>query len=126
MINLAVFTEHLFLRPRYHHYYFGDYYDPAISKADSMRRMPFNPAATATTRSIPINAGNIAGTGDGISRMADSYQYRRDNEDARPPRTWDAQRAISSTPEFKQNRMLVATPLDQWPNRKTVTCACKR
>ena len=27
VIDLGVFTDHLFLRPRYQHYYFGDYYD---------------------------------------------------------------------------------------------------
>jgi len=28
MIDLGVFSDFLFLRPRYHHYYFGDYYAP--------------------------------------------------------------------------------------------------
>ena len=27
MISLSIFDDCLFLRPSYHHYYFGDYYD---------------------------------------------------------------------------------------------------
>ena len=51
--------------------------------------------------------------------METSYQYRRDNEAARPPRTWAAQRNISpTTAESEQNRMLVATPIDQLAKRK--------
>ena len=33
VIDLGVFANHLFLRPRYQHYYFGDYYAPSYSTA---------------------------------------------------------------------------------------------
>ena len=33
VIDLAAFTNHLFLRPRYQHYYFGDYYAPNYRSA---------------------------------------------------------------------------------------------
>jgi hypothetical protein len=48
-----------------------------------------------------------------------SYEYRRDHENARPPRTWAAQRNVNpTTAESRQNRVLVATPIDQLAKRK--------
>ena len=32
-INVGVFSDHLFLRPSYQHYYFGDYYAPQYNQA---------------------------------------------------------------------------------------------
>ena len=118
LIDLAVFTEALFLRPNYHHYYFGDYYDNHYQKggyysayAYQTNRYGYDPIYSHQRWEHRKDRG-------WDNRMAASYQYRRDNVDARPPRTWDAQRAISNTSEFKQNRMLVATPLDQMAKQK--------
>jgi hypothetical protein len=42
VLDLALFAEHLFLRPNYHHYYFGDYYDVGY------RRQPPQACSDAT------------------------------------------------------------------------------
>ena len=118
LLDLAVFTEALFLRPNYHHYYFGDYYDNSYQNngyfsayAYQSNRYGYDPIYSQQRWSHRQDKG-------WDSRMGASYQYRRDNVSARPPRTWDAQRAIATNSEFKQNRMLVATPIDQMAKRK--------
>ena len=118
LLDLAVFAEALFLRPNYHHYYFGDYYDNSYQNggyfsayAYQSNRYGYDPIYSQQRWSHRQDRG-------WDSRMGASYQYRRDNVDARPPRTWDAQRAIATTSQFKQNSMLVATPIDQMAKRK--------
>ena len=121
VINLGVFTDHLFLRPRYQHYYFGDYYAPSYGRGGFY--------ASATFQS------NRAGYYDPVyahrrwehradreweHRAEASYRDRRDHETSRPPGTWAAQQKIQSGPaaESKQNRLPVATSLDQLTKRR--------
>ena len=118
LIDLAVFTEALFLRPNYHHYYFGDYYDNRYQQGGYFSAYAYQGSRYGYDPIYSHQRWEHRRDRDWDRRMGDSYQYRRENENARPPRTWDAQRAISTTPEFKQNRMLVATPIDQMAKRK--------
>ena len=67
VINPAVFTSHLFLRPSYGHYYFGDYYGANYASAGSPRGFRSIPAAPATIRSTLTSAGIIATTASGIA-----------------------------------------------------------
>lgn len=91
VIDLGVFGSHLFLRPRYQHYYFGDYY------AANYRGAGFYP-------SYAINSGRFGY--DPIfaydrwqhrqdrgweQRQQADFENRRDHEDLRPPRTWAGQ-----------------------------------
>lgn len=91
VIDLGVFANHLFLRPQYQHYYFGDYY------AANYRSAGFHPW-------FSINAGRFGY--DPIyahqrwqhrkdrgweQRQRADFQNRRDNETLRPPRTWTNQ-----------------------------------
>ena len=88
VIDPGVFANHLFLRPRYQHYYFGDYY------AANYRGAGFYPW-------FSINAGRFGY--DPIyaydrwkhrqdqgweQRQQADFENRRDHENARPPRTW--------------------------------------
>ncbi len=119
VINLGVFTDHLFLRPRYHHYYFGDYYAANYSKAGSMHRFRSNPADMATTRSILINAGRIARTGSGSTAWKRHTSIAaitkpRGRRALGPPRETSARARLGSD----QNRVLVATPINQLAKTK--------
>ena len=98
MINLAVFGNHLFLRPSYGHYYFGDYYatsyttrgySPGYSFYNG--RNGYDPFFTQQRWQNRFNA-NWANT------QQTDFEYRRNNEVARPPRTWAEQRLRMANP----------------------------
>ncbi|MFN0125182.1 MAG: hypothetical protein ACKV19_00665 [Verrucomicrobiales bacterium] len=90
VITLAVLTNHLFVRPRYGHYYFGDYYDsryrqrgyyPSFSYASDRRG--YDPIYTHYRW---LNRHDQAWE----RNRRESFEYRRDHVDERPPRTWSA------------------------------------
>jgi hypothetical protein len=118
VISLNLFVDHLFVRPRYSHYYFGDYYEPAYRD----RGFYFGPSYA-----------RMRGGFDPIfvhrrwehrhdrdwerSRLAD-FDYFRDNRDARPPRTWASLRDIGDGRRGFKGRdgkeFAIATPLAQF------------
>lgn len=116
VIDLGVFTQHLFVRPRYQHYYFGDYY------AANYRTAGFHPSysyASGRYGYDPIYARERWQNRQDAQwehRVAADFQNRRDHEDARPPRTWAAQRALGMS-EASGGRV-VAAPLEQWTRSK--------
>ncbi|MGL4399220.1 MAG: hypothetical protein ACRCXD_05095 [Luteolibacter sp.] len=90
VISLSVFTNHLFVRPSYCHYYFGDYYDSGYHD-----RYYASHAYGSRYRGgyEPIYAhyrweNRRDQTWD--RQRQDDFEYRRDNVSARPPRTWAA------------------------------------
>ena len=98
VINPGVFGDYLFLRPQYQHYYFGDYYAANYGSAG------FYPAYAVNSGRFgydPIFAYDRwqhrqdRGWEQGV--RAD-FMNRRNHEDARPPRTWAAQRAMDARP----------------------------
>jgi hypothetical protein len=113
-IGLAALVEHLFLRPRNHHYYFGDYYDRRYRDNGY-----YSPYAYQTSRYgyDPVYSYRRWTHRDdrGWERSYESsYDYRRDNETARPPRTWiDQQRLSLNTKEVKEQQLLMAAPLNR-------------
>lgn len=114
VINVNVFSNQLFLRPNYHHYYFGDYYATNYTTAG------FYPWFSVQTRGFGydpffahqrwMNRGNPRWA----QTLQADFKFRVDNEDARPPRTFAAQQT-----RFKGGRgadeknLLVAMSLDQ-------------
>ena len=98
VISLSVFTEHLFLRPRYNHYYFGDYYEPRYEKAG------FHSSYSSYSRGRyydPIYAQNRwehRQDREWNDRMEESYRYRRDHASSRPPRSLADQRNMKRDP----------------------------
>jgi hypothetical protein len=119
VIELGVFTDHLFLRPRYQHYYFGDYYAASYHQEGFYASFSFQSSRYGYD---PIHAHQRwehRQDQEWEHRAEAAYQYRRDHESARPPRTWAAQRSINlGTPESKQNRVMVATSMAQLAKRK--------
>jgi hypothetical protein len=96
VIDLSVFTDHLFLRPHYSHYYFGDYYAPSyrdagyyasfLAHSDRVSYDPIYAQQRWEHRQDPEWEHHVAA----------DFQNRRDHEDARPPRTLAAQIALAS------------------------------
>ncbi len=117
-IDLAVFAEALFLRPRYNHYYFGDYYDNSYQQNGYYSAFAYQTSGSGYDPIYSQQRWSHRHDSGWNTSVGVSYQYRRDHISARPPRTWAAQQAVASTASFKQNRMLVATPLAQMASGK--------
>lgn len=87
-ISLSVFSNHLFLRPNYCHYYYGDYYEPRYrdhyyaSFSYGSRYRGYDPIFSHDRWQHRDR--------DWTRDRQNYYEYRRDNVDARPPRTWAA------------------------------------
>ena len=119
VIDLSIFSDHLFLRPSYHHYYFGDYYAPSYSQGGFYASFSFQSSRHGYDPIYSHQRWEHRQDREWEHRVETSYQYRRDHETARPPRTWAAQRTINpSTPESQRNGVVLATPLNQLAKRK--------
>ena len=83
VIDLGVFANHLFLRPQYQHYYFGDYYAANYRGAGfypsySYQLRPFRLRSDLRSRPLAASAGPRVGA----PRQQADFQNRRDHEDA--------------------------------------------
>ena len=114
VIDLGVFTDHLFLRPHYHHYYFGDYYAPSYHQGGFYASFSFQSGHRGYDPIYSHQHWSHRQDREWGHRIETSYEHRRDHEDARPPRTWAAQRSLNANAaEPKQNRAVVAARIDQ-------------
>lgn len=119
VIDLGVFSEHLFLRPRYSHYYFGDYYAASYIQGGFYASYSFQSSHYGYDPIYSHQRWEHRQDREWEHRVEASYEHRRDHEDARPPRTWAAQRNINpGTVESKQSHVVVAASIDQLAKRK--------
>jgi hypothetical protein len=113
VINPGVFSVHLFLRPRYGHYYFGDYYAKNYDTAGFHRWSSFHNRRGYD----PIHAHDRWRHRDDQSweqHRERDYRRRRDDEHARPPRNLAAQRQRATTAaDTDEANFVVAAPLEQ-------------
>ncbi len=118
VINLSVFANQLFLRPRYQHYYFGDYYAPAYQTAGY-----YSPFAANSNRFgyDPIFAHQRwehRNDRDWQQRNETAFTQRRDHDEARPVRTLAAMRDLLSKGVAPDDqRLSFAAPLAQFIKR---------
>lgn len=120
VISLSVFSDHLFLRPRYQHYYFGDYYASNYQEGGIYASFSFQSGRRGYDPFYSRQRWAHRDDRAWEHQVAASYQYRRDHETARPPRTWSAQIKIDSrSAEATQNRVQVAVSIDQLTKNKT-------
>lgn len=112
VIDAGVFSVHLFTRPRYQHYYFGDYY------ANNYQAAGYYSSYSSQSRRYgydPIYAHerwNHRRDRDWDRRSESDFNHRRDHEDARPLRTFAAQRgATERGGNSIFSRLVGATPL---------------
>jgi hypothetical protein len=95
VVSLNVFSDHLFIRPRHRHYYFGDYYAPRYR--DSGFYASFHWHRHHHRGYDPIYAyqrWNHRHDNRWERRHEDNYNYFRDNDRFRPPHTWAAMRGL--------------------------------
>lgn len=112
VISLSVFLNHLFLRPSYGHYYFGDYYGSNYRDQGYYASYSYGSGYRGFD---PIYSHYRWENRDDLNwdrQRREYFEYRRDNEAARPPRTWAA---LNSIPEAERRvgNFAVAQPLDR-------------
>ncbi len=116
VIDIGLVVNHLFVRPRYGHYYYGDYYEPRYADRGFYSSVTF---ARSYNRGFdPIYTYQRWEHRDDRNwernRVAD-FDYFRDNRDARPPQTFAALREMGAGGRGFKNRegkeVALATPL---------------
>ena len=95
VINPGVFASHLFLRPRYGHYYFGDYYGSNYADAGFSPWFSYQSSRRGYDPIYANQRWQHREDRDWEHRTESNFRNYRDNEDARPPRTWAAQRELA-------------------------------
>ncbi len=101
VISLAVFTNHLFLRPNYGHYYYGDYYEPRYRDRGYFASYSYNSSRYGCDPIYTQYRWENRNDRNWDRQRQDYYEYRRDHADARPPRSWAA---LSARPQGDRNR----------------------
>ncbi|RPJ35127.1 MAG: hypothetical protein EHM17_03775, partial [Verrucomicrobiaceae bacterium] len=118
-IGLVALMDHLFLRPNYHHYYYGDYYDRRYRDSGYYSPYAYQSSRHGYDPVYSYQRWTHRQDQDWDRRYQESYDYRRDHESARPPRTWaDQQRLITDSPEVTRNRLMMAAPLEELAKRE--------
>lgn len=96
VINISVISEQLFVRPRYQHYYFGDYYEQRYQDTGFYASFSFQSRRRGYDPIYSHRRWQHRGDRDWARRERDSFTQRRDFADARPPHTLQGQRERSA------------------------------
>jgi hypothetical protein len=114
VIDLGMLANHLFLRPQYQHYYFGDYYAANYQAAGFYPSYSYNSGRYGYDPIYAHERWQHRQDGQWEHRVAADFQNRRDHEEARPPRTWAAQQALGTGDARARERgLVVASPFSQ-------------
>ena len=118
VIDLAVFSDHLFVRPHYSHYYFGDYYAPSYRVAGYHSSFTVHSDRVGYDPIYAHQRWENRQDPEWERRVAADFQNRRDHEDARPPRTLAAQiELVSRAVQPHEQTRVIATSLAQLAQR---------
>ena len=93
-VDLGALVNHLFLRPRYQHYYFGDYYATDYRSAGFLPWFSINTGRSAYDPIYAHQHWQHRQDSDWEHRQQADFENRRDHENLRPPRTWTNQGEI--------------------------------
>ena len=120
VISLGVFTDHLFLRPRCRHYYFGDYYDPYYRNSGFYASYSYYSGGYGYDPIYAHQRWLHRNDNRWERRRAENFRYYRDNRDERPPRTLAAFERYAAGRRDGDRRVdpAFATPLSQFVSRK--------
>ena len=119
VINPAVFASHLFLRPSYGHYYFGDYYGSNYASSGFSPWFSFYSSRSGYDPFYAHQRWHHRNDREWDRRVEADFAHRRDHEEARPPRTWTAQRDRSTRSATNGDKsFVVAASLDELAKSK--------
>ena len=118
-INLAVFSDQLFLRPRYQHYYFGDYYDTRYQDSGYVASFSYQSSHRGYDPIYARRSWEHRRVRNWEHRDRDTFEHRRKFVDARPPRTLRAQRdSVGRGGRPGETRIEVAASFSSLAKRK--------
>ena len=98
VISPTVFFNHLFLRQRYGHYYFGDYYAANYVGLGFAPWFSFQSSRYGYDPFYAHERWQHRNDRQWERRVEADFEHRRNHEEARPPHTWAAQRARVANP----------------------------
>ncbi len=87
VIVANIFLKHLFVRPSYGHYYFGDYYAPRYRNEGFVAPFVYQSERRGYDPIYVHDRWRNRGDRDWDRRRREQFDFYRDHEDARPPRT---------------------------------------
>ncbi|WP_193212669.1 YXWGXW repeat-containing protein [Luteolibacter marinus] len=111
VVSLSVFTDHLFVRPRFGHYYFGDYYAPRYADSGFYASYAWHSRRHSYDPIYAHMRWHHRHDRDWDRRRVENFNYFRNNEAARPAHLWSAMRTADNT-RFKgdgRNRQFAST-----------------
>jgi hypothetical protein len=113
-INLSVFADYLFMRPRYQHYYFGDYYAANYGSAGFYPSYAINSGRLGYDPIFAYDSWQHRQDSGWAQGVAANFLSRRNNEALRPPRTLAAQQEMGAlaVQQAAGKSPMVAVPLD--------------
>ncbi len=92
VINTTVLHTTLFVRPHYCHYYFGDYYATTYRDRGIVAWFTFHEDRRGYDPLFAYHHWRHGRDRSWLSRLHETYEYRRVHEEARPPKTYRAMR----------------------------------
>lgn len=104
VINTYVFVDHLFVRPQYNHYYFGDYYDNSYRESGFFASFSFHSGRRGYDPIYAHERWTHRRDSDWDHHVQSRFDQRRDHEDFRPRRTLAAQISYSKTDARRADR----------------------
>ncbi len=114
VIDLRWFTAHLFARPHYHHYYFGDYYANSYSSVGFYPSFSYASSGFGYDPFFARQRWNNRDNRDWQRHLERDFANRRDHEDQRPARTLaDMIQRNRNASQATDNSLNIAMPLDQ-------------
>lgn len=92
-ISTAALARHLFVRPNYGHYYFGDYYDSRYATQGLTSWSNYHVGRTGYDPFYTRQRWNNRDNRGWAQTVQTNYQARLNDASQRPPRTWMEQQA---------------------------------
>jgi hypothetical protein len=111
VISLSLFTDHLFLRPSYRHYYFGDYYAPAYRTRGYYSCFNYHHSRRGYDPIYVYDRWSHRHDRQWERNYRNRYERLRERESARPPHTWAA---MQNRKEYREPARVLAAPIEQY------------
>lgn len=122
VINPAVFASHLFLRPSYGHYYFGDYYGSNYSSSGFSPWFSFHSSRSGYDPFYAHQHWQHRSDDQWNRQLQADFTHRRDHEAGRPARTFAAQQQQQQQQQLQGNgrnvESVIAQQLEQFKKAK--------
>jgi len=118
VISLGVFSDHLFVRPCYNHYYFGDYYDAGYQDAGFYSRHSFRSSHRGYDPIYAHQRWTHRQDPEWDARLQTDFRHRREHIEARPPRTFRAQIALNTDGGTREGGLVIAATFDNFVRSK--------